>query len=1463
MSDFSRRLAVVIGINQYKNGIATLRNPLNDADQIHHVLQQQHNYETHLLKDANATKEQITKLLTKTLPKQVKEDECLLFYFAGHGIALDGDDGPQGYLIPQDAVAGNSSTYLPMNQVHDWLTALPCRHFLTILDCCFAGAFRWSSTRDFATAPEEIYLEHYHRFIEHPAWQVITSASYDETALDALSSLQKDTRSTNGNHSPFAAALIDALTGGADTTPPAQNGKPAGDGVITATELYSYLRDRVETATIEAEKRQTPGLWHLKNHDRGEYIFLTPGHKLNLKNAPPLDESTNPYRGLESFREKDTQLFFGRTTLVEKLYDFVESNCLSVVLGASGSGKSSLVKAGLIPQLRKNQQSWKILKPIRPGASPFPELNNALKQAKLPKVEVVDTTSAQSRNNLNQSMKIWKTKNPGSKLLLLIDQSEELITLCKDESERQAFVSQLLDAMTTHSDELRVVITVRSDFEPQLRDLFLKLRPKLEDTWQIGRFIVPQMTRAELREVIEKPAEARVMYFEPQELVEQLIDEVADMPGGLPLLSFALSELYLKYLQRQTKAQNQGKILDRSITEADYESIGGVTQSLTQRADEEYEGLVHQDSSYAKIIRHVMLRMVAIGGGELARRRVLLSELEYSQQKNIFVKEVIKSFTEARLLVRGKDGDGNSYVEPAHDALVRGWQKLLVWKQEDEESLILQRRLTPAAQEWESQQQVRFLWHNNPRLDLLKKVSQSDNNWLNNVEAEFVERSVRKKRTNTIVRWSIAGSVLLGAMIFSAAVWMQWRKSELNQANALARYSLYLFAEHKKMEAFVEASRAGKIIQKHNARDPQVITALQKVIYEGRERNRLQGHDSLVNSVSFSPDGQILASGSGDSTIKLWNLETGEEIHTLRGHDYSVEIVSFSPDGQTLASGSTDKTIKLWNLETGEEIGTLQTHTKWLNSLSFSPDGQTLAFDSRDRTIKLWNLKTGKVRTLQGHDSSVNSLSFSPDGQTLASGSYDKTIKLWNLETGEVRTLQGHDYSVDSVSFSPDGQTLASGSRDKTIKLWNLETGKVIRTLQGHTSMVTSVSFSPDGQTLASGSWDNTIKLWNLETGWGIRTLQGHTSMVTSVSFSPDGQTLASASYDKTIKLWDPTEEVIRTLQGHTRIVNSVSFSPDGQTLASGSSDNTIKLWNLETGEEIRTLQGHTRIVNSVSFSPDGQTLASGSFDSTIKLWNLETGEVIHTLQGHDSSVDSVSISPDGQTLASGSRDKTIKLWNLETGEEIRTLQGHTKWVESVSFSPDSQTLASGSRDKTIKLWNLETGEEIPTLKRHNNDVKRVSFSPDGQTLASGSDDNTIKFWNLETGEEIRTLQGPTGLVNSVSFSPNHQTLASQSTGGTLKLWYFKAGNEVLTLHEHDPFPGEREGYSVNSISISPDSQTLATVSNDNTIKLWNIDLDLDSLMARSCGWGRNYLQNNPNVKESDRRLCDGVPEPK
>ncbi|MFS0519399.1 caspase family protein [Nostoc sp. UIC 10607] len=1501
MSDFSRNLAFIIGINNYTNGISSLQNAVNDAKRLVEILREKHKYEVWVCLDEVATLKSLNQLLEKTLPEQVNENDRLLFYFAGHGIALNGNDGPAGYLIPQDAKLNVTETYLPMTKLQESLEKLPCRHFLGILDCCFAGAFRWSSTRDLLTAPEVIHQERYDRFITDSAWQVITSAAYDQKALDAFF-LNSD-RGQIGNHSPFAAALIEALAGKADTYPSSINGQPPGDGVITATELYLYLRNRVELATQRNHQRQTPGIWPLKKHDKGEYIFLAPGHPLNLPPAPPLDAAKNPYRGLESYDEVHSELFFGRTELVKKLYNFVKAHPLTVVLGASGSGKSSLVKAGLIPELRKdNADEWCILPPVRPGELPLPALNNALKNAQLPEVEL-----QQPQQNLAMGIEVWVKSHPNSKLLLFIDQSEEIITLCQNEDERKQFFQEILTAINFHRHRLRVVLSLRSDFEPQIRDAGLKFVPAalrlgntvLENIWQSGRFIVPAMTRGELRSAIEKPAETRVMYFQPHDLVEQLIDEVADMPGALPLLSFALSELYLKYLKRQRDAENRGITIDRGLIQSDYQDLGGVVRSLTQRADEEYEVLVQENPAYAQIIPQVMLRMVALGGGELARRQVPLSELEYPPSKNALVKEVIERFTKARLLVTGDDAEGNSYVEPAHDALVRGWQKLLGWRKQEEENLALQRRLTPAAQEWFTKKQTRFLWNADPRLDLLEKVLKSENNWFNQLEAEFVQRSVQKKNQNSIVRWSITGSVLVGSMIFSAAVWSQWRTSEINQANSLGRYSQSLFDQHNELQAFIEAIKAGKILQKQHATDPEVMTAFQKVVYEGSERNRLEGHDAPVYSVSFSPDGKTLASSSHDFTIKLWNLETGKLIRTLKGHNGEVNSAIFSPDGKTLASSSFDTTIKLWDLKTGKAILTLpRNDSAVVKSMSFSPDSKTLASSSDDNIITVWNLETGKATlALKSQDNvfesnssthsqltSVNSVSFSPDGKTLTSTSYDGKIIIWNLEARkQIQVFRVDNGPIYNASFSLDGKTLAFASDDNKIKLWNLKTGKEIRTLQGHDDEVNSInfrhdgevnsiSFSPDGKTLVSAGDDNKIKLWNLKTGEEIRTFQAHNGRVYSVRFSPDGKTLASAS-SNTIKLWNLVNagEAIRTFKAHNGQVYSVRFSPDGKTLASVSGDNTIKLWNLvNAGEAIRTFKGHNEdvksisfdfygIVKSISFSPNGKTLAFASSDNPIKLWNLETGNVIRTLEGYN-----VSFSPDGKTLAFAS-DATIKLWNLEIGKEIRTLQG-LNGVNSVSFSPDGKTLASASDDSKIKVWNLETGITLTRVE----DVKSISFNPDGKTLTFASSDNKIKVWNPKT-DKTTTLwnvetSGDTPIINdhggdekfnfrSASFSTDGKAFVFVSLDNKISLWNLETGNATRTLKSHN------KGSLVTSVSLSPDRKTLASASRDGTIELWDIDLSLDSLIGRSCNWVRNYLQNNPNVTDSDRRLCDDVPK--
>ncbi|MEH2425326.1 MAG: hypothetical protein V7K48_31815 [Nostoc sp.] len=1063
------------------------------------------------------------------------------------------------------------------------------------------------------------------------------------------------------------------------------------------------------------------------------------------------------------FGPNDAEFFFGREIFIEQLYSATKTHNFIPVLGASGSGKSSVVLAGLVPKLQK-EGHWQFTH-FRPGSDPFHAIALAIVPLYTPNLnETKQIAQARELASYLQDGAIplldvfakIRQNHPNHRVLLIADQFEEIYTLCNNQEIRRKFLDCLLASLETpislSSSATVLVATMRADFLGNA----LSYRP-FSDVLQNADVKLGPMNREELKEVIEKPAQKLGVTF-ADGLVERILDDVEDQPGNLPLLEFALTELWNK---------RTGKQLTHKI----YEEIGQVEGALARHADEKYGNLTDDEKEK---VRRIFIQLVRPGEGAEDTRRIAM-KAELGEQSW----SLVKKLADARLVVTSRNLSSQETVEVVHEALIRNWGELREWMNTNRVFRAWQERLRSAKRQWEAtKQDSGSLLRGAALAEAEERLKERPEDLID--EKEFIEQSTQERdriRKNGIrAMWGIVVSSLVAVVVSSGLgliAWQKTKQAELNLADSLGSSSLSLLDRRKELDAFVKAIKAGKILQNQHVYNSVVMNALQKALNESSEHNRLQGHDNDVWSVSFSPDGKTLASGSADATIKLWNLETGKEIRTLTGHDNNVRSVSFSPDSKTLASGSDDKTIKLWNLETGKEIRTLTGHDNWVSSVSFSPDGKTLASGSADATIKLWNLETGKeIHTLTGHDNSVFSVSFSPDGKTLASGSADKTIKLWNLETGkEIRTLTGHDNFVWSVSFSPDGKTLASGSDDKTIKLWNLETGKEIHTLTGHDNYVRSVSFSPDSKTLASGSADATIKLWNLETGKEIRTLTGHDNWVSSVSFSPDGKTLASGSRDKTIKLWNlETEKEIRTLTGHDNWVSSVSFSPDGKILASGSGDATIKLWNLETEKEIRTLTGHDNFVNSVSFSPDGKTLASGSADKTIKLWNLETGKEIRTLTGHDNFVWSVSFSPDGKTLASGSDDKTIKLWNLETGKEIHTLTGHDNFVWSVSFSPDGKTLASGSEDKTVKLWNLETGKEIHTLTGHDNPVYSVSFSPDGKTLASGSVDKTIKLWNLD---------------------------------------------------------------------------------------FWN--LDLDTLIGRSCDWVRGYLQNNPNLSESDRHLCDGI----
>jgi WD40 repeat protein len=554
-----------------------------------------------------------------------------------------------------------------------------------------------------------------------------------------------------------------------------------------------------------------------------------------------------------------------------------------------------------------------------------------------------------------------------------------------------------------------------------------------------------------------------------------------------------------------------------------------------------------------------------------------------------------------------------------------------------------------------------------------------------------------------------------------------------------------------------------------------------------------KGHTAWVIAVAFSPNGQLLASGSDDQTIKLWDIHTGQCLQTLQAHTSRIESVVFSPDSQVLASGSNDKTVKLWDVRTGQCLKILQVKNSRVQSVIFSSNGQTLVSSSDDGTTQIWDIYTGQcLNILETHVNWRLSVALSPDGQTLATGSDGNTIKLWNIYTGEcLKTLERYQNFAWTVSFNRDGEILVTGSEDHTVQLWNLSTGECLKTLQGHTDRVWTVAFGAEDTILVSGCENQTLKLWDVRTGQCLKTLETHSNWVSSIAFSPDGQTLASGHQDYLVRLWNvDTGQCYSLLEGHKNWVPFVAFSPEGQILASASDDNTIKLWDVRTGKCLKTLQGHKNWVTSVAFSPKGQTVASSSYDQTVKLWDVLTGECLQTLRGHQHRVKSVTFNQDGQLLATGSDDNTVKLWNVHTGECLKTLAGHKDWVLSVAFSPCRNALATGSGDKYIKLWDIYTGECLQTLQGHTQRIRSVAFCPDGQTLASGSEDQTIKLWNTRTGQWLQMLQGHQQAIWSVGFSPDGGTLASASEDETIKVWDIQTGKCTKTLRASRPYEG-------------------------------------------------------------------------
>lgn len=1181
----------------------------------------------------------------------------------------------------------------------------------------------------------------------------------------------------------------------------------------------------------------------------------------------------NPYKGLRSFDEADAADFFGRDKLISQLVerlndDDAAANFLAVV-GPSGSGKSSVVRAGLIPRLNTavvaDCHDW-YAADLVPGSSPIANLANALLSVAPSPLPDLEERLSQDSHALDWATERILGKNPEARLFIFIDQFEEVFTLVEDEAEREQFLTLLSNAIKASGD-VYIVVTIRADFFD--KPLFYE---GIGDLIQRRTQVVLPLSSHEIEQAIVGPAE-RVGLQVQRELVAAIVGDVKGEIGALPLLQYALTELF----ERR----------DSNILKLDaYIDTGGVQGALARRAQEVYESM---DKEGQAIARQIFLRLITLGEGtEDTRRRAKRAELFGIGSERDSINQTLDAFGKFRLLTFDSDPSNREpTVEIAHEALIRRWDLLKSWLDESRTDIRFQRSLANAAQEWYDKAQAsNFLLYGGRLLQFQEWLSQTtvalsaaESAYLEvsiaaqkRREEEEKERQAREEalRTRVFNRTRLLAIAMSIAAILTAGltVWaiqqsyVAQEARATSDANAVTAEEQLEIAQHRAAEIqnFNLLNIASSATTNGDsglavtllgivATSPDLTPSIQNQIYDtayaSQLRSRITGHTRKITALALSPDASILATGSEDTLILLWN-NAGEQIGMLAGHRGPISTLVFSEDGSRLFSGGTDAGVIQWDIASQREVMRYQGHRNVITDIDYSPNA--LVSSSGDGAIILWNIETGEeVRRFEGHTDSVRALAFSPDGSQLLSGSRDRSLILWDVNTGQaLSTFVGHGDAVLSIEF-PDNGHAFSASADRSVIEWDLATGQIITRFSGHSDEVTSLAVSPDGRQVVSTSCSERdlnrscvrgeVIVWDIATGREVNRLNGHLDTVNAVTVSPESQLIYTASCGERrqgacilgeVLLWDSVipSDSIRSLSEHGSSVLSIALSPNGREFLSGggsllsgessSGDTSIILWNTAGGVPLMRYQGHSANVTALAFHPTEENFLSASDDMTIRVWALNTGEELRRFEGHDSPILAMAIGHDGTKVLSADAGSLL-LWDYQTGDVIQLVNniGSQINVTSIAFSADDSQFATGLNNGGIILWQTEGMSEIRRLNGHTDDVLALEFSADGLFLASGASDRSLRYWDLATGES-RRFDGHTGGVTSLALTGDK--LLSASEDNTLRLWDIPTGETIRVYMGHTG--------AVTEVAFDASTGQAVSASADGTVREWRITLD-------------------------------------
>lgn len=1179
-----------------------------------------------------------------------------------------------------------------------------------------------------------------------------------------------------------------------------------------------------------------------------EQILVTIQEIQTLEDQPSTPGQP-PYKGLTFYDTADEQIFFGRRDRAQKICEMITTQSFVAVVGGSGSGKSSLVRAAVLPMLIRD--GWNTLV-LRPNVQPMLELLRALNLAATPSLSV-DDLSAYNTQTVLQTIIALAASASAQRLVLVIDQFEEIFTIAKDKSANTTFVSNLLAAQAYPA--LSVMIVVRADFYHRLTD-FADLPAAVAER----QVYLTAMTREQITEVIKMPLQKHGWRIQ-EGLVEVILDDVGQEPGGLPFLSHALLETWRR---RRSNV----------LTLSGYRETGGVKGAIAATAEEVWQTFTLNEQITARTILIELTELGERDGDQQltpdTRRRRTYTDLAALALPSTELDTVLEALVWRRLLTRDHD-----QIEVAHEALIRAWPRLQAWLDADRDRLRLQRQIQTDATNWAQHDQNSSYLYTGVRLTFVRAELATKRISLHPLAHTFINASQKIHRRNRFFQFGI-GIVLFTLLLITLLIQQNSLAAQRSanativanvtaQAGAAATIQVRATAEVRarsialSAKATAETSNAIALNQARLAKAGELAaaagrevaqpvfesslalllairavtmtqpsdgpvfinatTALDEVVRKVSPwRMTLLGHTGDLTSAVFSPTGKHILTGSYDDTARIWDTETGQLLYTLQGHTDSVTSAVFSPDGKRILTGSNDDTARIWSAETGQPLNILQGHTGYILSASFNRSGDIIATASVDGSVRIWNSKFGQLlHVIQAHTSPVLSATFSLDSHRIVTVSSDRSACVWDTQTAQMLyCLQDHGISIVSAIFSSDGLHIVTGSFDNTPRIWEARTGKLLYKLEGHTNSAPSVCFSPDGQYIVTGSTDKTARIWNANTGQLIHTLRGHTSKLTSVIFSPDGGRVVTTSEDKTARIWDAeTGQYLYALQGHSGSVVSASFSSDGQKMVTAG-DQSARIWAAEIGQTLHVLQGHTETVMAATFSSDDRYIITASYDNTVRIWDSTTGQELYQLQSQPNRIISAVFSPDDKHIVTTNDNSIVYIWDVESGKELHQLGGTRDGLSLTNFSPDSKYIVIPDYDSTVRIWDIESGQELYQLQGHNNSVNSAAFSPNGNLIVTASADKTARIWASQTGQLLQILQGHKNSVKLAVFSPDSQHVITTSDDNTARIWNVTTGRPLYLLQGHTD--------RVFAVAYSPDGHHIVTASLDRTVRLWDAD---------------------------------------